>query len=90
MKGFFKRILFACVALVAALPSWAQLEPVKWSTSVDELETGLYRIVFTATVDAGWHIYDLGPYEMGGPMATSFEFTPDGAYTLDGGVYALA
>ena len=27
---------------------------------------------------------------MGGPMATSFEFTPDGAYTLDGGVYALA
>ncbi len=90
MKGFFKRILFACVALVAALPSWAQLEPVKWRTSVDELETGLYRIVFTATVDAGWHIYDLGPYEMGGPMATSFEFTPDGAYTLDGGVYALA
>jgi len=90
MKGFFKRILFACVALVAVLPSWAQLEPVKWSTSVDELETGLYRIVFTATVDAGWHIYDLGPYEMGGPMATSFEFTPDGAYTLDGGVYALA
>ena len=53
MKGFFKRILFACVALVAVLPSWAQLEPVKWSTSVDELETGLYRIVFTATVDAG-------------------------------------
>ena len=90
MKGFFKRILFACVALVAALPSWAQLEPVKWRTSVDELEAGLYRIVFTATVDAGWHIYDLGPYEMGGPMATSFEFTPDGAYTLDGGVYALA
>lgn len=90
MKGFFKRILFACAALVAVLPSWAQLEPVKWSTSVDELETGLYRIVFTATVDAGWHIYDLGPYEMGGPMATSFEFTPDGAYTLDGGVYALA
>ena len=90
MNSFFKRILTACVAIAAALPSWAQLEPVKWSTEVKELEAGLYQIVFTAAVDGGWHIYDLGPYELGGPMATSFEFTPDASYSLEGGVYALA
>ena len=38
---------------------------------------------------AGWHIYDLGPYELGGPMATSFEFTPDASYSLEWRVYAL-
>ena len=90
MKRFFKRFLIVCVALTAALPSWAQLEPVKWTTKVNELETGLYQIVFSAAVDGGWHIYDLGPYELGGPMATSFEFTPDASYTLEGGVYALS
>lgn len=90
MNSFFKRILTACVAIAAALPSWAQLESVKWSTEVKELEAGLYQIVFTAAVDGGWHIYDLGPYELGGPMATSFEFTPDASYSLEGGVYALA
>ena len=90
MNRFFKRIVIACAALAAALPSWAQLEPVKWSTEVKELEAGLYQIVFTAAVDGGWHIYDLGPYELGGPMATSFEFTPDASYSLEGGVYALA
>ncbi len=90
MNRFFKRIVIACAALAAALPSWAQLEPVKWSTEVKELESGLYQIVFTAAVEGGWHIYDLGPYELGGPMATSFEFTPDASYSLEGGVYALA
>lgn len=92
MKRIFKQILIACVALMAVMPSWAQqmVEPVKWNTKVNELEQGLYQIVFTAAVDAGWHIYDLGPYELGGPMATSFEFTADASYTLEGEVYALA
>ena len=92
MARLFKRIFIACVALMAVMPSWAQqmVDPVKWNTKVNELEEGLYQIVFSASVAAGWHIYDLGPYELGGPMATSFEFTPDASYTLEGGVYALS
>lgn len=92
MARLFKRIFIACVALIAVMPSWAQqmVDPVKWNTKVNELEDGLYQIVFSASVAAGWHIYDLGPYELGGPMATSFEFTPDASYTLEGGVYALS
>ena len=92
MARLFKRIFIACVALMAVMPSWAQqmVDPVKWNTKVNELEEGLYQIVFSASVAAGWHIYDLGPYELGGPMATSFEFAPDASYTLEGGVYALS
>ncbi len=92
MARLFKRIFIACVALMAVMPSWAQqmVDPVKWNTKVNELEDGLYQIVFSASVAAGWHIYDLGPYELGGPMATSFEFAPDASYTLEGGVYALS
>lgn len=92
MARLFKRIFIACVALMVVMPSWAQqmVDPVKWNTKVNELEEGLYQIVFSASVAAGWHIYDLGPYELGGPMATSFEFAPDASYTLEGGVYALS
>ena len=92
MARLFKRIFIACVALMVVMPSWAQqmVDPVKWNTKVNELEEGLYQIVFSASVAAGWHIYDLGPYELGGPMATSFEFTPDASYSLEGGVYALS
>ncbi len=85
-----KSIVLAIAAFAAVMPARAQIEPVMWSTEVNPLENGVYRIVFTASVDAGWHIYDLGPYEVGGPMATSFEFADGEGYELDGGVYALA
>ena len=86
----FKSIVFSLAVLAAVLPARAQMEPVIWSTKVNPLENGVYQIVFTASVDAGWHIYDLGPYELGGPMATSFDFVAGDGYELDGGVYALA
>ena len=46
---------------------------------------GEYRIDFKATIEQGWHLYDLGPYE-GGPLATTFTFDPIVGYELVGEV----
>lgn len=84
-----KSLVLALAVLAAVVPARAQSDHVSWSTEVNTLDEGVYQIVFTATLDAGWHIYDLGPYEVGGPMATTFEFAAGEGYELDGGVYAL-
>lgn len=57
-----KRILLACVALVAACLALAQPEVVKWSVAPVESDTRAGEAVtlgVTATIKPGWHIYDL-------------------------------
>ena len=66
------------------LVSWAlsaQIDPVSWKHEVKPTTTeNVYEIVFTASIDAPWHMYDLGPYPTLGPNATTFEFVAvDGA-----------
>ena len=86
--NFVKSIFLTMVVALTSLSAVAQpqlLEPVAWSTSVEQIADGEYRIDFKATVDEGWHLYDMGPYE-GGPIATSFTFDPIEGYELVGGV----
>ena len=86
--NFVKSIILTMVVALTSLSAVAQpqlLEPVAWSTSVEQIADGEYRIDFKATVDEGWHLYDMGPYE-GGPIATSFTFDPIEGYELVGGV----
>ena len=86
--NFVKSIILTMVVVLTSLSAVAQpqlLEPVAWSTSVEQIADGEYRIDFKATVDEGWHLYDMGPYE-GGPIATSFTFDPIEGYELVGGV----
>ena len=86
VKSIFVTLVVALTSLsVAAQPQ--MLEPVSWSTSVEEVGNGEYRVDFKASVGEGWHMYDLGPYE-GGPVATSFTFDPIEGYELVGGVSA--
>ena len=80
-----KRIFTALAAsLIAAVSLFAQPQThVSWKTGVESLGDGLYEITATARMDAGWHIYDLGPYEFG-PNPTAITFTlPEGA-SLEG------
>ena len=85
---FSKHLFLTFVVALVSFGAWAQpIEPVAWKTSVTELSDGEYRIDFKASVDNGWHMYDLGPYE-GGPMATTFTFEPSADYELVGGVTA--
>ena len=85
-----KRIFTALAAsLIAAVSLFAQPQThVSWKTGVESLGDGLYEITATARMDAGWHIYDLGPYEFG-PNPTAITFTlPEGA-SLEGVVNAF-
>ncbi|MBP3474189.1 MAG: thioredoxin family protein [Alistipes sp.] len=85
-----KSLILMLVAMLALQSASAQMQlfdPVSWSTSVEQVGDGEYRIDFKATVEQGWHLYDLGPYE-GGPLATTFTFDPIVGYELVGDVEA--
>ena len=82
-----KNIFFVVIAALSSLMAVAQpLEPVQWSTSGESLGNSQYKILFKASVDANWHIYDMGPYEVGGPMATTFTFEDNSSVKFDGAV----
>lgn len=50
--------------------------PVSWSAKYEKTEqAGVYEILLTASCEAGWHTYDLGPYN-GGPNATLITVEP--------------
>ena len=81
IKNLFLTLVLAFVSVaVVAQP----VEPVFWKTSVEEQGEGVYKITFKASIEQGWHLYDMGPYEIGGPMATAFTFEPASDYSLEG------
>lgn len=71
MKKLISSIAFALIALVAQAQI---LTPVKWKIKLDDKNGSPEKeIVFTATADNGWHLYDMNLPE-GGPVSTSFTF----------------
>ena len=86
VKSIFLTLAVALTSLVAVAQPQL-LEPVAWSTSVEQIAEGEYRVDFKASVADGWHLYDLGPYE-GGPISTTFTFDPIEGYELVGEVTA--
>lgn len=80
-----KRIFSLIVMVAAFVAVNAQmLEPVKWSSKVNQKDDTHAEIIVTAKIDAGWHLYGMNIGE-GGPTPTAFEFTAKGA-KLDGKV----
>ncbi len=68
-----KRFLFILVTLFIGLSSHAQImEPVKWSFASKQ-DGDQVKLIFKATIDQGWHLYDTKLPE-GGPVPTSFHF----------------
>ncbi|CDB48770.1 thiol:disulfide interchange protein [Parabacteroides sp. CAG:2] len=71
MKKLISSIMLALLALVAQAQI---LTPVKWKIKLDDKGGAPEKeIVFTATADKGWHLYDMNLPE-GGPVSTSFTF----------------
>ncbi len=70
MKRFVSLLMLTFVALAVQAQI---LTPVKWKIQLEDSETTEKTLVFSATLDAGWHLYDMNLPE-GGPISTSFSF----------------
>lgn len=81
------RILLPFFAALFAAASAAG-QNVTWTGTAERLDDNAYRIVLEAAIPAGYHMYDMGPYD-GGPNATTITFTPNEDVTLEGGVEQL-
>lgn len=79
MKYLLILILFSfgfssAQAQIFGSPKASQIaDPIKWEATVEQENDSIYNLIFTATLEAGWHLYS---QEVGddGPIATSFTF----------------
>lgn len=79
-----KRILILAVALMLSIGAFAQIEsPVKWSYGAKRVSATEAVVFLKATIQDGWHIYSMTVPD-GGPIKTSFTFSPSKEYSLDG------
>ena len=70
MKKLFSILLLVFVTLAVQ----AQIhQPVKWKIKLEDSKSAEKEIVFAATIEKGWHLYDMNLPE-GGPVSTSFTF----------------
>ena len=60
-------------------------DPVDWSFKAERISQSEAKLVFTATIDEGWHLYSQN-IEDGGPIPTSFTFQELGSAKLKGAV----
>ncbi|AEH02084.1 protein-disulfide reductase DsbD domain-containing protein [Lacinutrix sp. 5H-3-7-4] len=55
----------------------AQLNPVKWSTSVEKISDTDYNLIFNADIESKWHLYSQTLPE-GGALPTAFTYNNEG------------
>ena len=81
-------LFFSFISLTAqnfGQPPSGILDPIEWEATVEKQNDSLYHLVFTATMEAGWHLYSQEEVEEGGPIPTEFSFNfPQGSYELVG------
>ena len=70
MKKFVTLLMFTFLALAVQAQI---LTPVKWNIKLEDSESAEKTLIFSAKLDAGWHLYDMNLPE-GGPISTSFSF----------------
>ena len=81
-----KKAILTFLGIVISLSLWAQqLDPVKWTYSVRETSATEAELVFTAKLDAGWHLYSQYT-SPDGPLAIVFTFAESGDYKRVGKV----
>ena len=81
-----KKLSFLVLTLATMfMASAQQLDPVKWKYSVKETSATEAELVFTAQLDAGWHLYSQYT-SPDGPLAIEFTFEESGDYQRVGKV----
>ena len=66
-----RKILSICLLLIAVVAQAQIQEPVKFKSELKTLAVGEAEIVFTATIDKGWHVYSTNLGD-GGPISATF------------------
>ena len=81
---YMRRISLGCVLLfLATIQTIAQIvEPVHFSSSIKELSDNEAEIVFSATIDPGWHVYSTDIGDDGPVRATFNAVKMDGVKTV--------
>ena len=80
-KTFFLSCLLMMVSFVSA---FAQIQdPVQFKTELKKISETEAQIVFTGTIDAGWHVYSTELPE-GGPISATFNTDKMEGLELDG------
>ena len=75
--------LFVILMLMSVLTAQAQLiNPVKFTSQLKPLDGGEAELVFTATIDAGWHVYSTNLGNDGPISATFNGVKMDGVETV--------
>ncbi len=78
-----RKLLSTLFMMLMVLAMQAQmLTPIHFTTQLKELKGGEADLIFSATIDQGWHVYstDLGD---GGPVSAAFHIVKmDGAQTI--------
>ncbi|MBR4596336.1 MAG: thioredoxin family protein [Bacteroidales bacterium] len=68
-------VISALLAFIAPVKAQPQ-NPVTWEVSAKKVKKNVYEIKAQASIQAGWHIYDLQEY-VNGPNPTVFSVTGD-------------
>jgi len=79
-------LFLLCLSFVLseAFVSEAQMhQPVKWHFTAVPVSESEASLIFTATLEEGWHVYSQF-IEEGGPLPTTFTFEPSNDYSLVG------
>ncbi|MRJ08363.1 protein-disulfide reductase [Ornithobacterium rhinotracheale] len=84
MFEFTKIRLSILFTIICGFALAQMLNPVNWKTEQKTLENGNYQLIFTATMDAGWHIYSIQHPEGGVGIPTSFDWKKNKDYELVG------
>ncbi len=80
-----KTFFLSCLLMVVSLTSaFAQIQdPVQFKTELKKISETEAQIIFTGTIDAGWHVYSTDLPE-GGPISATFNTDKIEGLELDG------
>ncbi|HET6244146.1 MAG: thioredoxin family protein [Bacteroidetes bacterium] len=77
--------VFISILFTAKFASAQMYAPVKWDFSVKNINESERELIFTATINHGWHLYSQQEYE-DGPIPTSFHIEKSPSFKLNGKV----
>ncbi|HJP63228.1 MAG TPA: protein-disulfide reductase DsbD N-terminal domain-containing protein [Mucilaginibacter sp.] len=79
-----RKIIGLITILLLSTGAFAQIEhPVTWSYAAKKINKNEAVVFIRATIQKGWHIYSQNVKD-GGPVKTSFTFSPSKEYALTG------